>query len=340
VSDIKNPNNLARRSYRPEQRFCPVCRTFLKRSHILWRKRLIGLTGVSEVISWLYRCPNPACSGQPQGYSSTAAEGLHLKHRRYSRELIVHVGYRRFWHHQTIYELQEWLNEEVGIPISARQVLNLLADFLALLRAAQPAKVQQRLQALTELVIGIDGMQPEKGNTCLYVVRELQTGLTLLAENLDDSSHTNLGEQLFEPLQRLAEQLGLTWQGIVTDAQEALRLAIAQRLPGVPHQTCQFHCLRVAGDWIFQTDRKLKKQLKASLRARLTRLQRRLATWPETDPYRLVLVDYAEAIRAALLVSGIAPFDLAGIRLFEMLADLSRSLTNCQKKAITPCSGG
>lgn len=287
---------------------------------------------MQAVTSWAYRCPNPTCPGWPQVYASAEAETLHLKHRRYSRELIVNLGYRRFWQHQTIYELHQWLTEDLGVALTLRHVLNLLADFLALLRAAQPAKIRQKLKQLKELVIGIDGMQPEKGNTCLYVVRELQVGLTLLAENLDDSSQTSLSEHLFEPLKQLAAQLGLGWRGIVTDAQESLRLAIAQSLSGVAHQTCQFHCLRDAGDWTFQTDRKLKKQLKATLRQRLITLQRRLSRLPEANPYRAVLVDYAEAIRTALLINGIAPFDLGGVSLFRALDDLANSLANCQKK--------
>lgn len=332
MSNINKPHKISKRSYRPEQRFCSECHTFLKRSHILWRKQLIGPTGMQAVTSWAYRCPNPTCPGWPQVYASAEAETLHLKHRRYSRELIVNLGYRRFWQHQTIYELHQWLTEDLGVALTLRHVLNLLADFLALLRAAQPAKIRQKLKQLKELVIGIDGMQPEKGNTCLYVVRELQVGLTLLAENLDDSSQTSLSEHLFEPLKQLAAQLGLGWRGIVTDAQESLRLAIAQSLSGVAHQTCQFHCLRDAGDWTFQTDRKLKKQLKATLRQRLITLQRRLSRLPEANPYRAVLVDYAEAIRTALLINGIAPFDLGGVSLFRALDDLANSLANCQKK--------
>jgi hypothetical protein len=290
---------------------------------------------MQEVSSWAYRCPNPTCPGSPQVYASVVAETLHLKHRRYSRALIVNLGYRRFWQHQTIYELHQWLTEDLGVALTVRHVLNLLADFLALLRAAQPAKIRQKLKQLKELVIGIDGMQPEKGNTCLYVVRELQVGLTLLAENLDDSSQTSLSEHLFEPLKQLAAQVGLGWRGIVTDAQESLRLAIAQSLSGVAHQTCQFHCLRDAGDWTFQTDRKLKKQLKATLRQRLMTLQRRLSRLPAANPYRAVLVDYAEAIRTALLINGIAPFDLGGVSLFTALDDLANSLANCQKKEVT-----
>ena len=62
------------------------------------------------------------------------------------------------------------------VLMSERQVLNLLANFLALLRAARPAKVSQlhqQWQNLGGLVLSIDGMQPEKGNPALYVVREV-----------------------------------------------------------------------------------------------------------------------------------------------------------------------
>lgn len=340
MPNLNKTSKVTNRSYRPEQRFCPVCQRFLKRSHILWRKQLIGLTGRQAVTQWVYRCPSSSCPGSGQGYASSEAEMLHLKHRRYSRELIVHLGYRRFWQHQTIYQLHEWLSEDLSLPVSIRQVPNLLADFLALLRAAQPAKIRQKLKALKVVVIGVDGMQPEKGNRCLYVVRELQTRLTLLAEHVDESSQSSLSQHLFEPLKQLVTQLGLEWRGVVTDAQTSLRLALAESLPGVPHQVCQFHCLREAGDWTFQTDRKLKKQLKTVLRQPLSTLQRRLSRLPETNPYRAVLVDYAEAIRTALLINGIAPFDLGGLSLFTALADLADSLVRCQKKGIIPAYVG
>ncbi len=72
-----------------------------------------------------------------------------------------------------------------------------MADFLALLSAAQPAKIRRKLNSLKDLSIGVDGMQPEKGNDCLYIVRELQCGVTLLAENLEESTQDALCERIF-----------------------------------------------------------------------------------------------------------------------------------------------
>lgn len=331
---------VARQWYRPEEQCCPVCQAKLRRHHLLWRKELVGLHGVVEVGSWGYQCPTAGCSGAGVVYASQEAEQVHLKYRRYSRELVVQVGYRRFWQCQTIYEVQDWLMREGEVSITPREVLNLIGDFLALLKAAQAAKIRERLQRIDSLVIGVDGLQPEKGNTYLYVVRELQTQVTLLAEGVDDSSTASLKRRVFEPLKALADERGLPWRGVVSDAQDTIRRAVAASLPGVPHQVCQFHCLRTAGTLTFEADRALKKRLKATLRERISRVQNRIEQLPETDCFRSVLADYAVALRSTLFAGGIAPFELGGLWMFDALADLARSLSHCQKnKTIPSCRG-
>jgi hypothetical protein len=182
-------------------------------------------------------------------------------------------------------------------------------------------------------------MQPEKGNPCLYVVRELQEEVTLLAESLEDRSEATIRARLLPPLQALAEELGLSWQGVVSDAQESIRTAVSKELPGGPHQACPSHCLREAGAVTFENDRVLKKQLKARLRSRLKRVEERIAGLPEGDPYRPVLADYADAVRAPLLEGGVAPFELGGVWIFEDLAAVAASLARCQEKGGTPCCG-
>jgi len=289
------------------------------------------------VTSWAYRCPQTDCPGAKRHYTSRKAETLHLKHRRFSRELIVRIGYQRFWHHQTMDEIYDWLTQDLQIIISDREVLHLITDFLALLKAAQPTKIRHTLSSLKWLVISIDGMQPEKGNDCLYIVREVQCGVTLLAVNLEESSWEALCEHLFGPLTALAQELGLPWQGVVSDAQESIRLAVAQSLKGVPHQACQSHCLRDAGKLTFEADRAMKKELKASFRQALPRLRRRIQTMPADDPFRSVLLDYTAAVRSVLPEGGVAPFELGGIKVYEALEDLEASVIRCQKKGLTNC---
>jgi hypothetical protein len=140
---------------------------------------------------------------------------------------------------------------------------------------------------------------------------------------------------LLQPLKALADEMGLSWHGVVSDAQESIRTAVDKELPGVPHQACQSHCLRKAGELTFQADRTMKKRLKASFRQQLRRVERRIERLPETDPYRPVLVDYADAKRSTLLEGGIAPFELGGIRVFDDLTALAASLARCQEKGGT-----
>jgi len=297
------------------------------------------MDGPVHVTSWGYGCPNPDCPEAKQIYRSFEAEALHLRKRQFGRDVIVQVGYRRFWYHQTVGEIHDWLTEDLGLTLSQRQILNLIGDFLALLRAAQPAKVRAQLKGVKRLLIGLDGMQPEKVNACLYIVRELQLGLTLLAENLDESSDPTISTGLLEPLKELAKEMGLSWHGIVSDAQDSIRTAVAKELPGVPHQACQSHCLRKAGELTFNADGNMKKRLKATYRQRLRRVEQRIERLPEPDPYRPVLADYADAMQATLLEGGVAPFELGGLRVFDDLTGLAGSLARCQKKGIM-CSSG
>ena len=78
----------------------------------------------------------------------------------------------------------------------------------------------------------------------------------------------------------------------------------------------------------------MKKELKAAFRPTIKRLRKRIQGLSDQDPYRPILLDYAEAIHATLLTGGTAPFDLGGVWLFTALDDLSQSLHRCQKKAI------
>ncbi len=323
--------------YRPEQEVCPICHQFLKRSHIQWRKRVLFTSGPEKITSWAYHCEDAACPGSKQFFVSQEAESLHLWYRRYSRELVMKIGYRRFWLHQTMYELFEWLTQDLKVAVSEREILNIIGDFLALLRAGQAAKIGEKLSGIKSLIIGLDGMQPEKGNTCLYIVREMQTGLTLMAENLEDSANSILSEQIFEPLKALAKKFDLSWKGVVSDAQQSIRLAVANSLPGTPHQLCQFHCLREAGSLIFESDRSLKTKLKMAFRGYLSHQEQAIQRLPENDPQRAVLTDYALAIHSTLLEGGIAPFDLAATRIFDALNDIAASLERCQKKGLPCC---
>ena len=325
----KDKTNLPKRYYRPEIKRCPHCQRKLKRGYKLWHKYLNTMTGRLYVTSYGYRCSNPECPEAGEVYHSKEAEALSVPGCSYGLDVIVEVGHQRFWQQRTTSEIHTALKERVAI--SERQVLNLLVYFLALLRAAQPMQVaalHRQWQKLGGLVLAIDGMQPEKGNPALYVMREVQLAMTLRAEILESGDHQTLVRELFEPI----KGWGLPIKGVISDAQESIRLAVAQALPGKPHQNCQFHCLKAAGQLSFEADRAMKTELKQKLRGRLNRARQTIKQLPDSDPYRPVLLKYVQHLRFTLLARSVAPFELGGLRMIENLTILEASLQRAQEK--------
>lgn len=91
------------------------------------------------------------------------------------------------------------------------------------------------------IIVPMDGIQPDKGNETIYLVRDALTGRVLAAENVTFSG-TAVLKELLAPV---AELEG-TVLGTISDAQETLLQALEQMWPDVPHQVCQFHALRDA----------------------------------------------------------------------------------------------
>lgn len=330
----KDNRNLPKQYYRPELRRCPHCHWKLKRGATLWRKYLSTLTGRVHVYSQGYRCSNPHCPEPEAIYRSSEAETLSLPGGSYGIEVIIEVGYQRFWLQRTVQEIHRSL--QARVPISERHVLNLLADFLALIRAAQPTKVTQlhpQWQKLGGLVLSLDGMQPEKGNPALYVVREVQLDVTLMAEIVETADHQTLTRHLLEPI----KAWGLPVKGIISDAQESIRLAVAQVWSDKPHQNCQFHCLKEAGRPTAEADRALKTRLKKKLRGGLNRARQAIQALSETDPYRPVLLKYVRYLRFTLLVRSRPPFELGGLGMVQQLILLEASLERAQEKGGIGC---
>ncbi len=326
---VKSKQNTKTVYYRPEKRRCPSCQWKLKRRHTLWHKYLTTMEGRIHIFSQGYGCSNPDCAERQTTHRSSEADRLSVPQCSYGIDVLVEIGYQRFWHHRTVTEIHAILRERVAI--SQRQILNLLANFLALLRAGQAAKIGElgeQWQELGGLVLAIDGMQPEKGSPALYVVREAQVGITLRAENLERADHQTIAKQLLEPI----KAWGLPVKGLVSDAQESIRLAIAQVYPDKPHQNCQFHCLKEAGRPSYERDRALKTALKKGLRDRLNRAKQAIERLLPTDPYRPVLLQYVRLLRFTLLLKGLPPFELGGLRLVAHLATLTASLQRAAEK--------
>ena len=260
-------SNVLHRWYRPAEHECAVCHRTLRQAMTLSRRTVVTLQAVIKLIHAGYRCPDLSCPGRNRIYRSTEADALALPGFTYGLDIVVLVGHLHLGKHQTVDEVHHEVQgrlRALGVSISRREILYLFAAYSTLLRACSEATNDEYwLEQVKEnggIIVSVDGIQPDRGNETIYLVRDAITGRVLVAENVL-SSETEVMKALLTPV----TTLGVKVLGTITDAQESEVLAVEQLWPDVPHQVCQFHLLREASRPGFEVDRKLKTALRKRL---------------------------------------------------------------------------
>ena len=334
--------NVIRQWYRPVEQECPECHRRLREAMTLSRRTVITLQGVIKLTHAGYRCPDPQCPGQ-RIYRSVEADALALPHMTYGLDIVLLVGRLHLKEHRTVDEIhQEVLTrlEPLGVKIARREILYLFEAYCTQERAASLLKDDHEWLAQVKknggIIVSVDGIQPEKGNETVYLVRDALTGRVLVAENVL-SSETAVMKEILKPV----VALGVRVLGTITDAQESELLAVEHLWPNAPHQVCQFHALRDASKPAFEADRKVKtamrKTLQPKVRAVRKQLKRDIPKGSPTEAEQLsVLDDYATGILTALNRDGLAPFDFAAVQAGEDLDEIAASLERVGKKGQPP----
>ena len=111
-----------------------------------------------------------------------------------------------------------------GVPICARSVSNLLDryDELLALSCSDAARLRQITQGAGEVILAIDGLQPDVGHEVLWALRDVLSGEVLLARSLLSSTRDDLAKLIGEV--RAAVSVPII--GVVSDGQ-ALSEALA-----------------------------------------------------------------------------------------------------------------
>lgn len=182
------------------------------------------------------------------------------------------------------------------------------------------------------IIVSVDGLQPEKGNETIYVVRDALTGRVLEAPQVT-SWETAVMKALLTPV----AALDVPVLGTITDAQESEVQAVEQLWPAVPHQVCQFHALRDASQPAFEADRQIKTALRKQLqpKGRVVRkfLAKQISLAPPAEAEQCaVLDDEAAGILTALNTEGRQPFQYAAVEAAEALDEVATSLKRLVKK--------
>lgn len=327
--------------FRPELEYCLECQSRLRRWSTISQRTIITLKGVVRLLHCGYRCPDPTCAGHQRLYRSTAADSLALPGFTFGLDVVLFVGQLRLAEHQTVDEIHHRLQQRLAPlhqTISRREILFLFEAYTALLRAATEVSHDQEWRDVVELngglLLSIDGIQPDKGNETIYLVRDLLTGRLLAAENVTSSTKDTL-KGVLAPVVALE----LPILGVISDAQESQLQAIAELWPGTPHQICQFHALKEAGRLIYVLDHRVKTDMRIRMQQktheyRQDLARRRSQAQGEEARQLAVLDEYAATIEGTLNLDSTAPFAYAGLAMEEGLQQIHSSLERLEKRGL------
>ena len=304
---------------------CPHCGSHMWVDYENMRV-IITLSEVVELRLRVRRCPNKDCDRYHKPYRPECEGAWALPKHEFGLDVIAMIGHRRYRHHETVGEIHTYLCEQ-RVDISERSVTNQLDRYDELV--ALSLQSSDRLQALFEqhgrVILAIDGLQPDRGHEVLWVVRDCLSGEVLCARALLSSSADDLSKLLAEVKLGLPVEV----EAVVSDGQRALRNAIAQTFPDVPHGLCHFHYLREAARPIYEADRHAKKELKKQVRG-IRPLERKAAK--RADEIGGIIHDYCQAVRSAITDDGRGPLEAAGLRLRQRLTAIRDSLVRVQQK--------
>jgi hypothetical protein len=215
---------------------------------------------------------------------------------------------------------------------------------------------------VVDVVLTIDGLQPEKGHETLYVVRELRLKRVWFATPLLSSSATEV-KRVLEQADEWAKRLRKPVRLWISDKQKAFVTGIAEVFAGVPHRYCANHFLRDLAKPVLELDSHAKVQMRRKVRG-LREVERALldergpsptadtgqqtSTMPSpsaaasttvpkvVDAPRLeaqqVVLEYAAGIRGILNDDQGGPLDPPGLRMAKALGEVRDSLQRCVKQ--------
>jgi hypothetical protein len=298
---------------------CPLCggpAPVAYHSH----RTVATLDGLCRLTLVVRRCRDTTCPLDRQPYRPEAEGVLALPHGEFGLDLIALVGALRFAQHRSVPEIHAALRER-GIPIAERSVTNLVQRYeeLVSLRLTDQTRLRARLAAQGQVILAIDGLQPDVGHEVLWVIRDCLSGEVLLARSLLSGREADLAPLLRE----VAAAVAVPIAGVISDGQQSLRHAVASALPGVPHQLCQFHYLKEAALPVYEADRHAKKELKKQVRG-VRPIERALEE--RDDPEAEAVRGYCLAVRSALTDDGRPPLAASGLQLRERLVAIHASI--------------
>jgi hypothetical protein len=314
-------------------------------------RRFHTLDGPVQLICRLNHCPDPACPGHARTKSPELEITLALPQMAIGWDVFCWIGHRRFSRHMAVPLIRSELLDDYQIKLSDDAIEQYVRRYQAILAARQQdaEALRREYEAGAEIILCIDGLQPEKGHEALYVVRELTRRRVWFAEPLLSATEDEV-RRLIAKAKQWAESLGAPVGLWMSDKQGAFVTAIAAEFPDVPHRYCDNHFLRDLAKPVLEADGHAKVQMRKKvrglraiervvLRRRKTQAQGDPAPpIPEAagtavnpapaaaDPAGAVVLDYCAAVRGILNDDQGGPLPPPGLRMAEALNEIQESI--------------
>jgi hypothetical protein len=319
-------------------------------------RRFHSLEGPVELVCKLNHCPDPTCPGHHVTKSPELEVTIALPKWAIGWDVYCWIGHRRCARHWSIAQMQAELADSFGIQLSEDSFARYIGHYQTLLAARQedPELLRQQYADVSELVLSIDGLQPEKGHETLYVVRELTQKRVWFGEALLSATADEV-RRLLAKAKDWAARLDKPVALWLSDRQDAFVTGIAAEFPGVPHRYCQNHFLRDAAKPVLEADShtkvKMRKKVRGLRNIEQTVLQRLAAETPAppqdaaaggaagdaavapadvpaqaVEAAPAVVLDYCAAVRGILNDDQGGPLHPPGLRMAEALAEVRDSI--------------
>jgi hypothetical protein len=249
--------------------------------------------------------------------------------------------------------IQSELLDTYAIKLSDDAIAQYIQRYQAMLAARQqdPEVLRREYESVDEIVLSIDGLQPEKGHETLYVVRELTQKRVWFAVALISATAAEV-QRLIAQAKVWADSLGKTVRLWISDKQDAFVTGIAVEFPDVPHRYCDNHFLRDLAKPVLEADSHAKVQMRKKVRGlrkieqavlqrqRTEVSQSRAADDPEAtvtvlvapapsaeaDSTNAVVLDYCAAVRGILNDDQGGPLHPPGLRMAAALHEVRDSI--------------
>jgi len=335
-------------------RDCPACGRMMHICDHRYR-RFHTLDGPVQLICKLNHCPDRACPGHARTKSPELEITLALPQMAIGWDVLCWIGHRRCSLHMAISLIRSELRDDYAIQLSEDAIDEYIRRYQVMLAGRQqdPASLRRQYESGAEIILCIDGLQPEKGHEALYVVRELTQKRVWFAEPLLSATEDEV-RRLIAKAREWAESLGTPVGLWMSDKQEAFVKGIAAEFPDVPHRHCDNHFLRDLAKPVLEADSHAKVRMRKEVRGLRTIEQAVLrrpkaetkddlrpeapgvtgtATTTTANPSPAavdssdsVVLDYCAAVRGILNSDQGGPLDPPGLRMAEALGEVQESI--------------